>query len=138
MNSFVKNIKHLYVKYHQIILFLSVGAVNTLFGFLLFVGLIFMGLHYAIACLIVTIIGIFFNFCTMGKIVFNNSNPYLIFKYILMNIGNYLLSILFLKLFAYSIENIYINGAIVTFIMAFYTFFISKYYVFLESAYETY
>lgn len=136
MNKIYQKINALYDKHKQIILFLSVGAVNTFLGFLLFAALIYFGMNYIVACLVITIIGIFFNFATMGKIVFHNSNPLLIFRYILMNIVNYLLSVLFLKLFSYSINDMYVNGAIVTILMAGYTYYVSKYYVFRETAFE--
>ncbi len=54
--------------------YIAVGILNTAFGFGTYSALIFIGLHYAIASLLGTILGILFNFFTTGRIVFRNSD----------------------------------------------------------------
>lgn len=54
--------------------FIAVGILNTAFGFGVYSTLIFIGLHYAVASLLGTILGVLFNFFTTGRIVFRNSD----------------------------------------------------------------
>ena len=59
---------------HKFIKFLFVGGVNTVFGYSIFALFLFLGMHYAVATLFATILGILFNFKTTGVIVFNNKD----------------------------------------------------------------
>lgn len=54
----------------RVIRFLLVGMLNTLFGYGLYALLIFSGLSYFYSLMLTTIIGVIFNFCSMGKMVF--------------------------------------------------------------------
>ena len=83
---------------NKIIRFFFVGGINTVFGYSLFALLIFIGLHYTIAGLIATVLGILFNFKTIGLIVFNNNNNRILYKFIGVYGINYVISILLLTL----------------------------------------
>lgn len=72
-----------YFRDNQPLLFIFVGALNTLFGYTIFTFFIMMGLHYALAALLANILGVLFNFKTTGKIVFKNSNNVLLVKFFL-------------------------------------------------------
>jgi putative flippase GtrA len=50
--------------------FLGVGLLNTLFGYGIFAALVFIGLPYLIALLLATIVGVIFNYFSIGRIVF--------------------------------------------------------------------
>ncbi len=67
----------------RFIIFLLVGGINTLFGYGIFALCIFLKLHYSLASLISTVLGILFNFKTTGVIVFKNNNNILIFRFFL-------------------------------------------------------
>jgi putative flippase GtrA len=54
----------------QVMRFVLVGALNTGFSYSLYVLLVWLGLHYAIANLCATIVGIIFSFRTQGALVF--------------------------------------------------------------------
>ena len=54
--------------------YIAVGILNTAVGFGVYSTLIFIGLHYAVASLLGTILGVLFNFFTTGRIVFRNSD----------------------------------------------------------------
>jgi len=95
----------------RFILFLFVGLLNTGFGYGLFALLIFLKIHYALASLIATIIGIIFNFKTTGVIVFRNRNNYLIFRFFVAYGITYLLGLLFLYVTNYFKINNYVGGA---------------------------
>ena len=54
----------------SVIRFLFVGMLNTLFGYSLYALLIFSGVNYFYSLMLTTIIGVIFNFCSIGKMVF--------------------------------------------------------------------
>lgn len=62
--------------------FLFTGIMNTFFGYLLLAIFLALNLHYALAGLLSTVIGVLFNFKSYGHIVFKNKDNKLIFKFI--------------------------------------------------------
>ena len=114
----------------QLIKFILVGIINTLFGYGVFALFLFLGLHYTVCVILSTIIGILFNFKTTGIIVFNNHDNRLIFKYFCVYGIICLLSMLLLR-FAEIIKfNLYIAGFIITCIMPLISFTLQKRWVF--------
>ena len=65
--------------------FLLVGALNTAFGLGLYCFFVYIGLSYKIAVLLSTVLGVLFNFKTIGSLVFKNKNNHLILHSILYN-----------------------------------------------------
>ena len=63
--------------------FFLVGVVNTIFGYSLYALFLSLGFHYNIAVLFSTILGILFNFKTIGKFVFNKSSNRFFLKFVL-------------------------------------------------------
>jgi len=118
----------------QLLRFLFVGGINTLFGYGVFAFFILMGLHYTIAALLGQICGVLFNFKTYGTLVFKNKNNWLIFRFIGVYIVSYLLNIGFLKLFNYYGVNNLIAGAILMIPMALITFVLNRRFVFSQSS----
>ncbi|SKC81848.1 Putative flippase GtrA (transmembrane translocase of bactoprenol-linked glucose) [Burkholderia sp. CF099] len=57
----------------QLIRFLVVGGINTLFGYSVFFVLTWMGLHYPLAIALATIAGVSFNFQSVGRLVFGGA-----------------------------------------------------------------
>jgi putative flippase GtrA len=112
--------------------FLLVGGVNTLFGYIVFSVLILLQIHYAIASLFSTLLGILFNFFTTGRIVFQNRNPKLLFRFFAVYGIIYLIGLLFLKIFNTYHMNMLIAGAILVFPIAILSFFLNKTFVFRE------
>ncbi len=95
----------------RFILFLFIGLINTGFGYGLFALLIYLKVHYSLASLISTIMGILFNFKTTGVIVFKNNNNLLIFKFFIAYGITYSLGLLFLYITNYFEISNYIAGA---------------------------
>ena len=56
----------------RILLFLAVGALNTIFGYSVFAAVYLATENHNVALLAATTIGILFNFLTTGRIVFGN------------------------------------------------------------------
>jgi putative flippase GtrA len=56
----------------RILRFLVVGAVNTLFGYLVYLAGLWLGASYQAALAVATVLGAIFNFFTTGRIVFES------------------------------------------------------------------
>lgn len=66
-------------RHHRIVKFISVGVLNTLFGYGIYAGLVFIGLPYLIALFIATLAGITFNYFSFGRLVFKAHGGWLVF-----------------------------------------------------------
>ena len=64
--------------------YIAVGVLNTAFGYGIYAILIFIGLHYALASLMATLLGILFNFFTTGRIVFRNADNSRLLKFFIV------------------------------------------------------
>lgn len=82
----------------RLVRFFVIGVVNTLFSYIIFSLLSLIGLHYSLAKLISTVLGIIFNFFTTGRIVFNNHDNRLVFRFFFVYGITYLVDLLFLYL----------------------------------------
>jgi len=107
-----------------------VGGINTLFGYGLFALLITLGVHYTIAVLIGTILGVLFNFKTTGALVFKNKNNKLLFKFFAVYSVNYVIYVGGIKLLSRCISDSRISGAIVLPVAVIVMYFLQKKYVF--------
>ncbi len=114
----------------RFIKFLSVGVLNTLFGYGIFALFLFLGLHYSLALLFGTVLGVVFNFFTTGRIVFQNNNNLLIFKFVGVYIIIYFLNLLFLTIFDMNHFNLYIGGLLLLAPMAILSFLLNQTLVF--------
>jgi putative flippase GtrA len=114
----------------KIFKFLAVGLLNTLFGYSCYALLLFAGLHFSVAALFSTILGVLFNFKTIGIMVFNNSNNFLIFKFVGVYCVIYFINIFFLNIFNTYKFNMFLAGAIMVLPMALLSFVFHKYLVF--------
>lgn len=63
----------------RIVKFFGVGALNTLFGYGVYAGLVFINLPYLIALLIATLAGVIFNYFSFGRMVFKARGGWLVF-----------------------------------------------------------
>jgi len=63
----------------RILKFLSVGLLNTVFGYAIYAILIFINIHYLTALLVATIAGVVFNYFSFGRIVFHGHAGWLVF-----------------------------------------------------------
>lgn len=123
--------------HHQIFRFLCMGLVNTVFGYSLFALFIYCGLHYAVASLLSTCIGIFFSFQTLGNFVFDSSPSHKKFwRFGIVYMLTYFFSLIIMKTETYYLKNMYLIGAISIFLTSILTFFLNKYFVFRKHQYE--
>lgn len=114
----------------RIIRFFLVGGINTLFGYGAFAFFIFLNFHYVFAALFATVLGIIFNFNTIGRIVFKKSEKKLILKFVCVYVITYLLNILGLRILNSTGLSSYISGAILILPMALIAYLLNSKFVF--------
>ncbi|MEK7680908.1 MAG: GtrA family protein [Patescibacteria group bacterium] len=114
----------------QFIRFLFVGGINTLFGYGIFALLIFLRLHYSLASLFATILGILFNFQTIDRFVFSSHQSKSIFRFVGVYGFIYILNVIGLYFFNIAKISNYISGAILIFPMALVAFYLNRRFVF--------
>jgi len=70
------------ILHKQLIAFIIIGVINTLFGYGIYALFVYLGFHYALAAFFATCAGILFNFKTIGKFVFKNSDKKLFLNFV--------------------------------------------------------
>lgn len=73
--------------------FLFIGGVNTVFGYSVFSILVFFRVHYSLALLLATILGVLFNFKTLGMVVFRDGDNRKIFRFVLVYVILYFVNV---------------------------------------------
>ena len=115
----------------QFVSFLFVGVLNTLVGYGLYAFFVWVGFNYIWAPFFSTVLGILFNFKTIGVIVFQSHNNRLIGKFFGVYGIVYVCNVLGLKIFALcGVENMYISGAVLVLPLALLSFILNKKWVF--------
>ena len=121
---------NLILKKIQFIKFIIVGVLNTIVGYGIYWAMLQLDFNFTIAALVSTLIGIIFNFFTMGRLVFNSENNALFYKFVFVVIFLYLISIAgisFIHNFDISYE---IAGAIILIPRAILSYILNKNVVF--------
>ena len=113
--------------------YLLIGGVNTVFGYCVFAFLLFFGIHYSLAVLVATILGILFNFQTYGRFVFKNHSWNLLGRFVFVYTIIYLANITLLLAFDLLVSNLYISGAMTTPVIAYLGYILNKRYVWVKS-----
>jgi len=113
--------------------YLLIGGVNTVFGYCVFAFLLFFGIHYSLAVLVATILGVLFNFQSYGRFVFKNHSWNLFGSFIFVYTTIYLVNIALLLVFDLFVSNLYISGAMTTPVIAYLGYILNKRYVWIKS-----
>jgi putative flippase GtrA len=113
--------------------FLLVGLLNTIFGYSIFAVLNILGLPYYLSILFATILGVLFNFKTIGKIVFKSRDNKLIFNFIIVYSFVYFLNIMGLKLVLPLKINLLMAQAILVLPLALVSYILNRTFVFKAS-----
>lgn len=90
----------------------------------------YCGLHYSLALLVATVVGVLFNFKSTGALVFGSHDNRLIFRFIGCYAIVYLANITGIKVFSNHGLAPYISGAILIVPMAALAFLLNKRFVF--------
>ena len=118
----------------RFIRFLLVGGLNTLFGYSVYALLIFLHVHYALAALGGQVLGVLFNFKTIGLLVFDRRGNRRFLRFVSVYILTYLLTALLLKFFHAFNVNLYLAGALLLLPMAVLSYFLNRKFVFADDA----
>jgi len=116
----------------KFIKFIFVGLLNAAFGYSAFAFFIWCQLHYAVASLLATVLGVLFNFKTVGILVFRSRNNSLLLKFSSVYIVTYCLNVLCLSMFSYYHANMYLAGILLLGPMAVTAFLLNRHFVFRE------
>lgn len=115
---------------HPFTRFLFTGLINSAFGFGCFAAFLYLGVHYALALALATILGILFNFKTIGRLVFRSNDNRLIYRFTATYAIVYAINITGIKLLNILGMNAYFSGAILLLPMALLAFGLNKRFVF--------
>jgi putative flippase GtrA len=121
----------------QLSLFVLVGVLNTLFGYGCYALLVWLGLHYGLAALLGTVLGVLFNFRTTGRFVFQNYDNRLFGRFILVYVVGYGANVAGLWALQKIGLDAYKGGALLLAPSALLTFSLQKRYVFIQSKSES-
>jgi putative flippase GtrA len=110
--------------------FLFVGGLNTLFGYGIFAFFLALHIHYSLAALLSTLLGILFNFKTYGTLVFRNSDNRLLFKFLGVYGTTYLLAVSSIALLKTFPMSAFAAGAIMAIPLALISFLLNRRFVF--------
>jgi len=116
----------------QFVRFLFVGGMNTIFGYSVFAFFIWIGLHYTLATLLSTVLGVLFNYKSYGILVFRNRSNRLLWRYILVYVMLYILNNLWIHVFTLVKITPYISGLLWVLPNAAISFFLIKIIVFTK------
>lgn len=111
-------------------LFVLTGVINTVFGYSIFAISIFVGVQSWLALMLSTVLGIVFNFKTIGTLVFNSKDNSKFFKFLLIYVLLYGVSLLLVELFMKLGLSAYVSGFVTLFPVAVLSFFLNKTLVF--------
>lgn len=116
-----------------LITYLMVGILNTAVGYSLFALFIFLNFHYTLAVLLGTILGVLFNFKTIGRLVFKSHDNALIFRFISVYVVTYVMNVFGLKFFdSYGVD-MYLAGFLMIFPTTAVSFTLHKCFVFRKA-----
>ena len=117
----------------QFLKFIAIGALNTLFGYFVYIVFILAGIEYHLALTFATILGVIFNFFTTGKIVFLNKGFNNIKKFVLLYFSIYCINQVLLTIFVEHGVNMIISQTIIMPLLVLTSYLINKHYIFLPN-----
>jgi len=120
----------------QIVKFIGIGIINTLFGYSLYALFIYIGFDYKYAVFFSTVLGILFNFKTIGRFVFESHDNLLILKFFGVYVVIYIVNISLIKGFLLLGTSYYLAGFVALFPCAILSFILNKKFVFTQTKAE--
>lgn len=114
----------------QFVKFLLVGLLNTGWSYVLYAGLLYLGLDFGVASLITIIISVGFGFLTQGSLVFGSLTREALLRFILVWVLIYLAYLCVVAGAQRIGLNSYVGGLIATPIVAILSYFLQRRFVF--------
>lgn len=115
----------------NLIKFLMVGVLNTTFGYGIYLLCLSLNLHFSLAITIANILGILFNFKSIGILVFNNKNNNKIFRFVVVYIVIYLCNLVSVGILKSLGLAPWAAGISVLLPLALFSYYLNKQFVFL-------
>ena len=114
----------------QALRFIATGILNTLVGYSLYALFLWCGLNHSLALAFSTVLGVLFNFKTIGTLVFKSNNNALILKFVLVYLVTFLINLLLINFLVTLGLSAYVAGIVVIIPAAALSFILNKYFVF--------
>ena len=114
----------------KLIKFLVVGILNTIFGYSVYAILTWIGTSYFVAAAGSTILGVLFNFKSIGWIVFKSKDNSKIIPFIIVYAALYIFNIIGLSFMMHEGFDSYMSGIIIIFPLAIISYLINSRVVF--------
>ena len=114
--------------------FVAVGVMNTGFSYLVYAAGLALGLHYVVANGIAMLTGIVFSFKSQGRLVFDNRNGKLLWRFAGFWICIWLFNVSLIAVMTYYTPwDAYTTGALALIPVTLLSFFVQKYLVFAST-----
>jgi putative flippase GtrA len=117
----------------RFIKFILVGFINTVFGYSVYALFIYLNMHYSLAVLFATILGVLFNFKSTGRLVFKVNNNASLARFIGVYVITYVLNVAALGIFNFYRFDLYVAGLLMILPMALAAYVLQSRYVFKEA-----
>ena len=117
----------------QLVRFLVVGGINTVFGYSVFFVLTWLGMRYPLAIGLATIAGIAFNFQSVGRLVFDGAPRSRFWRFVGVYCLIYLLNLGGVRALLGAGASIYVANGIVLLPLSVLAFLLNRRYVFPRS-----
>ncbi len=114
----------------QLLKFLVVGGINTVFGYALFAVFTWFGMHYPLAIALATVGGVLFNFQSVGRLVFGGAPKSRFWRFVGVYCLIYLLNLGGVKLLLSHGVNVYVANGIMLIPLAGIAFILNRRFVF--------
>ncbi|SIO67928.1 GtrA family protein [Paraburkholderia phenazinium] len=114
----------------QLLRFLIVGGINTVFGYSVFFVLTWLGMRYPLAIGLATIAGVSFNFQSVGHLVFGGAPHSRFWRFVGVYCLIYLLNLGGVRLLLVSGANVYVANAVVLLPLSLIAFLLNRRFVF--------
>jgi len=115
---------------YQLLRFLVVGGLNTVFGYFLFVALTYIGVRYPIAIGLATVGGVLFNFQSVGRLVFGGAPRSRFWRFVGVYCVVYLVNLGGVRVILGLGINVYIANAIMLIPLSLVAFILNRRFVF--------
>jgi putative flippase GtrA len=119
--------------HRQLLRFVLVGVLNTGFSYLVYVGLLYAGVHYVLANLGALVLGIVFSFRTQGLLVFGNPEWRRLRRFVPVWGFMFLINTGLIALLLRFGFNAYVAGALALLPVVALSYLLQKFFVFMPS-----
>jgi putative flippase GtrA len=116
----------------QFLRFLVVGAINTLFGYSVFAGLVLAGMPPVPALVLTYVVGVLFNFFTTRRFVFSRAARASLLRFIGAYVVIYFFNLGLFKAFEAAGTSPLVAQALCLPVVAVFSFFLFKFQVFRD------